>query len=1305
MSKAFPYQTPIPHSHLVASGDYSVMLTAAGSGFSQWKGCAITRWREDPTCDGWGSYFFLRDVDAGNVWSAGFQPLAVNPDAYSLAFDEGSARIERRDGNLSTKLEVIVDEGDVELRRITLHNHGANDRKIELTTYCELVLASPASDAAHPAFSKIFVQTRFDAERQLLLASRRPRTPGEQHMCVAQWLQVVGDATIDDRELQFETDRLRFIGRGGSLRSPAALADHAALSGTVGTVLDPIFSLRQGMLIAAGESVSVLLVTAVAETLDALLVVADQRRGDTDFECLLDAATARGRDALDQAGIDADKAQRFQRMANALYYSDSSLRAPADHLAAGKGGSPTLWAAGISGDNAIVLVSVDCQDGLSLIDEVLAAQAYWLRKGMVVDVVLLGAGDEKLDGALQQRVDAEQNDQPGSDGKPHRFALAANSIANELRAGLRSVARIVLEQSKGSLADQVHELAVDGQFAPTSRSQRRSVVGELASIESTSVVTAQVESRPLENTLERYNGYGGFDRNGREYVTIIRDGVRPPMPWLNVVANPDFGFTTTEAGSGYCWTLNSQKNPLTPWANDPVVDPPNEIIYVRDRDDGIVLTATSLPGDDCTGDFVARHGQGYSRFQRSAHGMELDLLQYVPVADNVKISRLTLRNRSGRLRRFSITAFVQWALGGNGSQPAPYVFTQVDVQTGALLASNRWREDFSERTAFMDLRGEQTSHTGDRREFFGRHGTIVVPLALSKDQALAGMVGAGIDPCGALQLNVELADGDDREIVLLLGDAKDSDASRELVERYRTIDLDAVYAEVTGQWNDILGAVQVQTPDRSLDLLLNGWLLYQALCCRVWARTGYYQASGAFGFRDQLQDVMAVCVSRPDLAREHLLRASGRQFVEGDVQHWWLPPGGGGIRTRMTDDRLWLPYVLCHYLDVTNDQTLLDERQAFLIGDALEEGKDEAFFIPENAKEDGSIYEHCARAIDISLELGEHGLPLIGTGDWNDGMNRVGEKGRGESVWLGWFLIATIDAFAPIAEKRGDSERTKCWRAVAESVRVALDEGGWDGDWYRRGYYDDGTPLGSHLSSECRIDTIAQSWSVIAGGCDPQHAQSAMDSVDAMLIRRDDKVAPLFTPPFDCVEQNPGYIKSYPPGIRENGGQYTHGSQWSIFALAKMGQGNRALELFSLMNPVNHSDGRDAVERYKVEPYVACADVYSVAPHVGRGGWTWYTGSGAWLYRAGLEAILGFRLKGDRLLIDPSIPETWRGFQIRYRHGKTTYEIAVENPRHVQSGVAEVRLDDEPLAIAQDAIPLVDDGALHKIVITMGHPR
>ena len=895
------------------------------------------------------------------------------------------------------------------------------------------------------------------------------------------------------------------------------------------------------------------------------------------------------------------------------------------------------------------------------------------------------------------------------------LALRGDQIAPELHAGLLTAARIVLDQQHGSLAEQVDALsAVDS--APsaasvpshTGQARTRDISAGTGSLDATSIDAAGIDAASTKAGLEFFNGYGGFDDDGREFVTIVRDGRLPPMPWLNVIANPEFGFTATEAGGGYSWALNSQKNPLTPWANDPVSDPPQEVLYVRDDEDGRLWTATALPAcDDPKGDYVVRHGQGYSRFQRHAHGIELDLLQYVPVADGIKISRLRLRNRSGRTRRLSITAFVQWALGPNGSQPAPFIVTGLDAATGALFAHNAWRADFGQRTAFIDLRGQQSSHTGDRTEFLGRHGALESPAALLQDmpmqsRPLSGRVGAGLDPCGALQTRIELPADAESEIVLLLGDAPDSNAAQALIERYREADLDQVLQTVTNQWNDTLDTVQVRTPDRAMDIMLNRWLLYQTLGCRVWARTGYYQASGAFGFRDQLQDVMALCVARPDVAREQLLAAAGRQFVEGDVQHWWLPPGGEGVRTRMTDDRLWLPFAVCHYLTTNVDYAVLDTRQPFLVGAPLEPGQGEAFFKPSPAAEDASLYEHCARAIDISLSLGAHDLPLFGTGDWNDGMNRVGEQGRGESVWLGWFLVATIDAFAPYAQARGDAARAQRWLACAATVRKALDEGGWDGQWYRRGYYDDGMPLGSHLSRECRIDAIAQSWSVIAGGGDPAHATAAMAAVDAQLIRRRDQLALLFTPPFDQVDEDPGYIKAYPPGIRENGGQYTHGAIWSIFALAKLGQGDRAGELFGLINPIHHGANREAIDRYKVEPYVACADVYSVAPHVGRGGWTWYTGSAAWLYRAGLEAILGFQLEGGHLRIDPCIPRDWPGFSIAYRYGSSRYLIEVGNPRRGSRGVAKAELDGMVLAIDPCRIPLHDDGGVHRVAIELG---
>jgi cyclic beta-1,2-glucan synthetase len=789
---------------------------------------------------------------------------------------------------------------------------------------------------------------------------------------------------------------------------------------------------------------------------------------------------------------------------------------------------------------------------------------------------------------------------------------------------------------------------------------------------------------------------------GREYVTLLGEGQWTPAPWVNVIANPSFGFQTSVEGAGYTWSINSRENQLTPWSNDPVGDRPGEVIYLRDEDNGALWGPTALPIREPAGLYVCRHGQGYTRFEHTAHGIALALLQYVPLEDPIKISRLVIRNQSGRLRRLSVTAYVEWVLAAAREVSAPFIVTEIDAATGALFARNRWRTERGDRVAFTDLAGRQGGWIGDRTEFLGRNGTLDHPAALVGDAPLSQRVGAGLDPCGVLQTEVELKPNGMAEIVFFLGEAATAADARALIARYRTADLDMVLRAVTRHWDDVLGVVQVRTPDRSVDILLNRWLLYQTLACRVWARAAFYQASGAYGFRDQLQDVMALSVSKPAVARAHLVLAAARQFAEGDVQHWWLPPSGQGVRTRVSDDRLWLPYAVARYIEVAGDCAVLDETVPFLDGPALRAGEADSYFQPMMSGEYGTLFEHCARALDRSLAVGTHGLPLMGGGDWNDGMNRVGAAGQGESVWLGWFLHTTLSAFAPLADARGELERAATWRCCAVALRAALEREAWDGDWYRRGYFDDGTPLGSAASDECRIDSIAQSWAMISGAAPPARAARAMAAVEEHLVRRGDGMVLLFTPPFDQTSLDPGYIKGYPPGLRENGGQYTHAAIWSVIAFAMLGDGDKAGELFSLLNPINHASTRTALHRYKVEPYVMAADVYATAPHVGRGGWTWYTGAAGWMYRAGLEWILGFRVRGETLLIDPCIPKAWPGFEIVFRYHSARYEITVENPRGVSRGVTRVEFDGAALVGTGARIRLIDDGATHQVRVILG---
>ena len=782
------------------------------------------------------------------------------------------------------------------------------------------------------------------------------------------------------------------------------------------------------------------------------------------------------------------------------------------------------------------------------------------------------------------------------------------------------------------------------------------------------------------------------------------DGERAsPAPWINVVANAAFGFQVSESGSGYTWSVNSRENQLTAWSNDPVSDPSGEIVYVRDDETGEVWGATALPIRQDNETYVARHGQGYSRFTHRSHGIALELLQLVPLDDPVKISRLTLTNTSGRRRRLSVTAYVEWVLGASRSVSAPFVVTEIDPPTGAMLARNPWSMDFGSRVAFADLGGRQTAWTADRTEFLGRHGTPAHPAALGRDEPLSGRVGVGLDPCAALQTRVELAAGERVEVVFVLGQAESRETATRLIARYRACDVEAVLAVVVAHWDEVLGAVQVSTPDRSLDVLLNRWLLYQTLACRVWARSAFYQAGGAYGFRDQLQDVAALTLARPDLAREHILRAAARQFVEGDVQHWWHPPAGRGVRTRISDDLLWLPWVVSRYLEVTGDDGILGEVVAYLEAPLLAADQSEAYLQPRRAEAVGTLFEHCVRAIERCLPVGPHGLPLMGTGDWNDGLNRVGIGGAGESVWLGWFLHTVLCEWAELAGARGDPQRADTWRRHARGLRESLERAAWDGAWYRRAYFDDGTPLGSVLNDACRIDSIAQSWSVLSGAGVPDRARRAMTAVDEYLVRPADRLVVLCTPPFDTTALDPGYIKGYPPGVRENGGQYTHAAIWTVMAFAALGEGDRAFELLGMLNPIGRAGTPAAVARYAVEPYVVAADVYAETPHVGRGGWTWYTGSAGWMYRAGLESLLGFRVRGGRLLIDPCIPRAWPGFSITFRHRSARYDVVVENPEGVSRGVSRLELDGRLVAGSAEVV-LADDGAAHGLRVILGKP-
>ncbi|MFT9016823.1 MAG: glucoamylase family protein [Acetobacter sp.] len=1273
--------TPQPVTHLLSNGRYTVMLTAAGSGYSRWNGLAVTRWREDMTRDDYGSYLYLKNRRTGRVFSVGVQPCLTPPDDYAVVFHEDRAEFARQDGTLTTTLEIFVSaEDDAEARQLSLFNTGSDMLEIDVTSYAELALLAQGADLAHPAFTKLFVQTEYLPAARALVATRRRRTPDEPEIWVAHM-------AVCETAIEVETDRASFIGRGGDLCQPDAVMGEGSLSGRTGTVLDPVFAIRAPLVIRPGAVARVTFWTMAAPTRAALLDMIDTHRTHAAIDRVRTLAWTQAQVQLRHLDITPTTADLFQRLAGHLLYAGPTLRAGSTLIGKGAGPQPLLWEQGISGDLPLLVVRIRENANVDIVRMLLHAHEYFRLKQLAVDFVILNEHPTSYLQDLQTSLDQLVHSIPRAGGSAGSVRVLRTDLLSPVVHDLIvSVARVVLLADQG-LADQLDQ--AEGTLP------RR-----VAQVRGTARPMAERFFAPSVPELEFFNGHGGFARDGQEYMVVLGPGQQTPAPWINVIANERFGFQVSAEGCGYTWSGNSREHQITPWSNDPVSNRAGEVVYLRDEQSSTLWCPTAAVRRERAATYVACHGRGYSWLDRVAHGVSSRVLQYVPVADPVKITRIQLRNLSDQPRTLSVTAYVEWVLGPARSTAAPFVRTELDEERGTLFARNRWNTHYDSRVAFADIGGAVTASSGDRTAFIGRNGTLDHPAAFARGNGVQGRTGSGLDPCGAVQTVLTLPPGGTAEVVFLLGEGENEDDARRLVARYREADLDTVLEDVIRQWDTVTGSIQVRTPDRAMDIMLNGWLLYQTLASRVLARAGFYQASGAYGFRDQLQDGMALVQSRPDLVRAHLLRAASRQFVEGDVQHWWLPQTGAGVRTHIADDCAWLAYTVAHYVNTTGDTGVLDEPLAFLQAPPLPMTEHDRFMVPAISAESGSLFEHCARALDRSLAVGAHGLPFMGTGDWNDGMNRVGEQGRGESVWLGWFLHVALTAFIPIARARGEQGRAQAWQTHAQALAVAL-ENTWDGDWYLRAYFDDGTPLGTHRAQECQIDAISQSWAVLSGVAPMERAEHAMRSVMARLVRAADGLVLVLTPPFNTMEPDPGYIRGYPPGIRENGGQYTHAALWTVMATAALGDGERAHALFQTLNPINHATTARDAARYRLEPYVVAADIYSCPPHVGRGGWSWYTGSAGWMQRVGVETILGVRVQGARLLINPCIPRDWPGYEVTLRWRSATYVVRVSNPEHVCRGVGRMTMDGRPLP-AYSAPEMVDDGATHTIEVTLG---
>jgi cyclic beta-1,2-glucan synthetase len=1284
-------ETAAPRVHLHGNGRYTLMLTNSGGGYSRWGDFDITRWRSDATLDPWGSFVYVRDLKSDEAWATTHKPFQTRVGELSVRFASDRAEIHRRVSGIETVLDITVaSEDDVELRRLRVTNRSLRARQIELTSYVELAMTPHGADKAHPAFVKMFIETE-SPEPGVLIAHRRPRAPNDPPIWTAHVLVNAPSQTGRPDGIQHETDRARFIGRGNSTDDPAAL--RTRLTGSLGTVIDPIFSLRCRINLDPREREEITFLTIAASTREALLEIIAKYKVAGAVSRAFEMAWTRAQLEFRFLRIGPGSAHRFQELASQMIYPNPRLRPPADRITRNRLGQESLWAYGISGDLPILVLAVAEARSLSLVREVLLAHAYWRIRGFKADIVILNQEapdyEQPLRIAIQRQIQAHAS-AAGTDRPGGVFLRDWHAIPEEHRALMIASACILLSGNRGSLQQQLVP-AAEGPAAPP-------FVPASGAPEE--------PSRPLPFLeLPYFNGLGGFTSDGREYAIYLKPGAMTPAPWINVMANEHFGALVGESGLGFTWARNSQANRLTPWHNDPVSDPQSEIIYLRDDESGAIWTPTALPRREKDA-YRARHGQGYTVYEHNSHAIGQEMTVFVPFSEKgdgqpVKVCRLRLRNDSSRRRRLTVTWFAEWTLGPDREDQQIHILPSRDEESGALIARQYWNGAARGHAAFAACHPKSSSWTCDRSQFLGRDSSRSNPAGLDRAR-LDNRAGAGGDPCAAHQVKVTLERGQQTELVFLLGQAEEMGTVREIVKQFATPQgVDEALRATRAWWDSVLGSLQVHTPVLSVDLLLNRWLLYQSLSCRFWGRSALYQSGGAFGFRDQLQDSLAFVYSAPELTRKHILVAAARQFTEGDVQHWWHPDTGMGVRTLCSDDLLWLPFTVAQYVKVTGDTGILDEVVPFLEAPVLGAHEHERMMTPAISAETAPLWEHCRRALEHGpgedgRKVGPHGLPLIGNGDWNDGMNLVGPEGRGESVWLGWFLCAVLESFAELMETRpSENHLAGNWRQRAESLKKTLEQSAWDGEWYLRAYFDDGSVLGSHRNQEARIDSLPQSWSVISGAGDPARARRAMNSAETHLVREHDRLVLLFTPPFDHSQPNPGYIMGYPPGLRENGGQYTHGSLWMAMAWARLGEGGEAVRLLQMMNPIELNRGPNDLERYHGEPYVAAADVGCAAGHVGQAGWTWYTGSAAWMYRIWLEEVLGFQLRGDRFTLKPSLPADWPGFEMTYGRGATVWVITVT--RQTDESGALLELDGE--AVSTGFIPIEETGRTHHVMV------
>ncbi|MGM0396195.1 MAG: GH36-type glycosyl hydrolase domain-containing protein [Bacillota bacterium] len=1266
----------IPNCHLISNKNYHIMVTNNGFTYSKYQNKMITRFRNHIDQRYFGYTFYIKDIDDDKVWSIGSEPIKNPSMRYEVIYSLNKAKIIREDNDIETHMEMWVSaEDNVEMRKITLMNKKSTPVNIEITSYAELAMTEQNADLSHPAFNNLFISTEYDKETESLIAVKKPRESNEQELYV---FKTFSTASSEFNITQFETNRNNFVGRGRTLSNPIALEKF--LDNSEGIVLEPILSLRKGVRIGGRENVQITYSMGVAENKSEIKKLINKYKNPSIVKEQLELSDIQAQVEMSYLNLDSEELNLFQTMISQLIYLSPNRKKYSKQIFENNLGQNELWKYGISGDKPIILIDVFSMEEKEILWTLIKGKEYLSLKGLQTDLVILNNQEvsyyKNLEEAIKDMISIKfgYNTDPQNIGV---YLINNNQISEDDRNLLYASSDLVLSGKSSTLREQIEIEETTNDKNIKRKFEKRQ----------------QTEYRPKQERyeLKYFNGYGGFNQKDSEYVIQYRENLPTPMPWINVISNDNFGFIISENGGGYTWSENSNENKLTPWLNDSIFNIPQEVVYLKDEVYGELWSVTPEPlGNYLDCDIC--HGKGYTKFASEPYGLKTTLNIFASLKDSVKIYSVKIKNNTEEIRKMSSFLFINPLLGSYSEKNKKYITTNKE-KGNILTLNNSFNYQYPNRTMYLSSSEGFKSYTGNKDEFDLKN--------LKNMHVFKNEVGGGLNPCGGIQIQLEINPNEEKQFVFILGQETNKEKLQENALYYQKVDnCNKELTKVKEYWENTLSAIDIDTPDNKLDTLINSYLPYQTLACRIKARSAFYQTGGAYGFRDQIQDALNMLMIDPNITKKQIILNASHQFKEGDVLHWWHPGDEEkGVRTRSADDLLWLPYAVTEYLLNTEDYKILDTKLPYVTGETLKDHENEIYLTAGTSEYKETLYNHCLKAIDHALTFGSHGLPLMKGGDWNDGMNKVGIEGKGESVWLGWFLAQILKRFTKICEMRDDTIKYTEYFKYQNDIIAAIEKDGWDDSWYKRAYYDDGTPLGSKINSECKIASLPQSWSVISTLGNEKRSKKAMDSVNNHLILEDKGMILLFAPPFERDEKDPGYIKSYAKGLRENGGQYTHAAAWVIYAYALLGEGTKAYELYEMLNPINHSRSLFFANQYKVEPYVISADVYYAHPHIGRGGWTWYTGAAGWMYRVCIEGILGLKKRGSKLTINPSIPNHWTNYTIKYRYKETLYIIEVINDKKISNGNVKYTLDNKD--IQEDYIQLVNDKNEHNIRVEM----